>query len=187
MITLGGERSLDIPEIQIGMRDRIAIVGENGAGKTTLLTALVQQLSRRGTGTDQDDALRYLYIPQEYDRADRDRLITRLHRLSAKERGNVVSFLSRMDSDPERVVNGVTSSPGEARKLALAIGALHPLSAIILDEPTNHFDLPAIVELEDALVRFSGALVVVGHDQQFLDAICETYLEVGEGRVQVRG
>jgi ATPase subunit of ABC transporter with duplicated ATPase domains len=55
--------------------------------------------------------------------------------------------------------------------LACVLSAAEPPRLLLLDEPTNHLDLPSLANLEQALARYTGALLVVSHDRDFLDAI----------------
>lgn len=73
--------------------------------------------------------------------------------------------------DPEILLASRNPSPGEARKLAIALGLGRAAWLVILDEPTNHFDLPSIERLERALTSYPGALLVVSHDEEFAGSL----------------
>jgi ATP-binding cassette subfamily F protein 3 len=75
-------------------------------------------------------------------------------------------------------------SGGEKARLALAMLLVHKPNLILLDEPTNHLDLAAREALIRALQEFPGAVVLVSHDRALLEASCERYLRVVQGRVQ---
>jgi ATPase subunit of ABC transporter with duplicated ATPase domains len=68
---------------------------------------------------------------------------------------------------------GNRSSGGERLRVALAcvLSAAEPPQLLLLDEPTNHLDLPSLANLEQALCCYSGALLVISHDRDFLDAV----------------
>jgi ATP-binding cassette subfamily F protein 3 len=72
-------------------------------------------------------------------------------------------------------------SGGEKSRVQLAILMTTPADLLILDEPTNHLDLQGIEFVEDFVVRYPGACVVVSHDRAFLDAIANAIVEVGDG------
>ncbi|MDB4934976.1 MAG: ATPase component of transporter, partial [Labilithrix sp.] len=104
--------------VTIGREERVRIAGVNGAGKTTLLGALL----RAGPPRD-----RVLHLPQELAPGDVARLAGELRALEPESRGRVLSVFAALGSDPERLVfrraeDAATLSPGEARKLALAMG-----------------------------------------------------------------
>jgi ATPase subunit of ABC transporter with duplicated ATPase domains len=176
-IALGSDRHLEVPDLVIGPCDRVGVFGDNGAGKTTIVARLVEEL----TETSIPD--RWFYLPQELSPESRIDLARRVKRIPREQRGEIVSILSRLDSDPARVLASRQLSPGEARKLMIAEAITDELALLVMDEPTNHLDLPAILELESAVKSFRGALCVVSHDMRFLEATCDTFWHVYNGRI----
>ncbi|MDY4042166.1 MAG: ATP-binding cassette domain-containing protein [Collinsella sp.] len=172
-----GEGALSFPELFVGNTDHVALTGPNGAGKSTLVAAL-----RRGLDPD----LAMIDLPQEIDASARDRVLAEVCALSDVERGRVLSTVAQLNSDPDRILAGKRVSPGELRKLMLAVGMLGNPALIIMDEPTNHLDLHSVEALERALASFPGALVLVSHDARFLDATTGIRWEIEGGAVRVR-
>ena len=172
-----GPGSLIIPELFVGHTDHIGIVGPNGAGKSTLLAHL------RGLMADD---LAILDIPQELDARERERTIQGVLELSDAERGRVLSTVAQLNSDPDRILEGGRTSPGELRKLMLAAGMQRHPVLIVMDEPTNHLDLHSTEALERALAGYPGALLLVSHDHTFLSACTTRIWEVRDGSVQER-
>jgi len=82
-----------------------------------------------------------------------------------------MQWVSRLGSDPRRVLESRTPSPGEVRKLLLAVRMIDEPQLILLDEPTNHMDLPSIECLEATLQETQCALVLVSHDRRLLEAL----------------
>jgi ATPase subunit of ABC transporter with duplicated ATPase domains len=77
-------------------------------------------------------------------------------------------IISRLGSDPHRILETEIPSPGEVRKLMLAEGILKNPGIIIMDEPTNHMDLPSIECVEQALIETDCTQLLVSHDRIFL-------------------
>lgn len=163
-IALGGTRTLEIPEVAMSPGDRIALVGPNGAGKSTLVRAIVAAVGDAAP-------VRPLYLPQELSRERCDELARRLDALDSKGRGEVLSAVKRLGSDPERLLESARPSPGEARKLFLALALSEGTELILLDEPTNHMDLPSILCVEEALAACSASLLFVTHDLRFAERL----------------
>jgi ATPase subunit of ABC transporter with duplicated ATPase domains len=159
-IDLGGRRTLRHPELVMRPDDRIALTGPNGAGKSTLVRRIIESLDLLGE--------RLTYVPQEIDLVSSARTLDRARSLSHDKLGFMMTVVSRLGSRPPRLLESVEPSPGEMRKLLLAMGVADEPHLIILDEPTNHMDLPSIQCLEDALDDCPCGLLLVSHDRHFL-------------------
>lgn len=149
-----------IPELYVGNADHIALTGRNGAGKTTLVRAVMAALP--------PDIPR-AYLPQEPSPAQQRQALERLATLDAASRGRALGVVARLNSDPDRILEGSRTSPGEMRKLMLALDILDAPALIVMDEPTNHLDLHSVEALEQLLGAYPGALLLVSHDAQLLD------------------
>ena len=164
-IPLGGGRRLRHPALEIGPADRIALTGRNGAGKSTLLRHLLSLLDLPPGRT--------VYLPQEIDRTEAETVAEEVRRLPRAKRGRILTIVSRLLSDPVRVMETALPSPGEARKLILARGLIRNPWLVVMDEPTNHLDLPSVECLESALADCPAALLLVSHDARFLDRLTD--------------
>lgn len=156
-----GDASLVVPALHIGNTDHIGLVGDNGSGKTTLVRRIVESLA---------ETTRFLYIPQEPDRAQEWAALSVLHDLPASQCGRVLSVVAQLNSDPNRMLEGDAVSPGEMRKLMLALGIVERPQLVIMDEPTNHLDIGSIEALERVLAVYPGALLLVSHDAAMVKA-----------------
>ncbi|KHL26520.1 ABC transporter [Croceibacterium mercuriale] len=179
--------TLDAVEVNVGQRrlgpwtlairgpERIALVGSNGSGKTTLLKVAAGQLvPDRGTVRRADG--RIAMVDQHagpLDPADTvlDNLRTQNPAMSDEAAHAACARFAFRNRDADRIVG--TLSGGERLRAAMAVvmAGAHAPWLLILDEPTNHLDIASIEVLEHALREFDGALLVVSHDQRFLQAI----------------
>jgi ATPase subunit of ABC transporter with duplicated ATPase domains len=161
---------------------RLALAGPNGSGKTTLLKAIageiapfIGELAVSVPSAILDQSVRLL------DRSET--ILANFKRLNpgAKEntyRATLASFRFRADAALQRVE---TLSGGQFLRAGLAcvLGGPSPPSLLILDEPTNHLDIESIETVEAALRAYDGALLVVSHDEAFLDNIgIDAYIEL---------
>jgi ATPase subunit of ABC transporter with duplicated ATPase domains len=164
-LALGGGRALRLPELVMRPDDRIALTGPNGAGKSTFVREIVGSLGL--------PEKRAAYVPQEIDRADARLILERARGLPRNILGTTMNVVSRLGSRPQRLLESRQPSPGEVRKLLLAVGIAQEPHLIIMDEPTNHMDLVSIECLEDALDECPCALLLVSHDRRFLKRLTE--------------
>ena len=188
-LPLGGdanaERRLHFPDLEIGGTSRIALTGANGLGKSTLIRHVLAHL--------QVDADKCVTVTQEIDTAASRDLLAEIKRLPNAERGRVMTTLSRLGSRPGRLLESALPSPGEVRKLLLALGIVRGPHLIVMDEPTNHMDLPSIRCLEHALAECPCALLLVSHDEAFLEGITTTTWHLtrdqatGDSHLEIQG
>lgn len=157
------ERSIEWPAIHIGPQERIAITGSNGVGKSTLLEYWLPQLN---VPPEQ-----VIFLPQEITPSAAKDMLETCRALPNEALGQVMNIVSRLNSRPERLLNTQAPSPGEVRKLAIGLGILGSPQVIVMDEPTNHLDLPSIEALEGALRDAPCALLMVSHDERFIEAV----------------
>ena len=177
---IAGDYKLAVPAIEIKRGTKIALTGQNGAGKSLFVRHVIELLKNSGRSDE------LLYLPQEINDEQRVRILGEFCRLEEAERGEVLSTLFRLGSEPERLnhlqndkaynISDIQLSPGELRKLMIAIAVQRPLSLLIMDEPTNHMDITSVMALENALAALDCAMLVVSHDRAFLDKITNVML-----------
>jgi ATPase subunit of ABC transporter with duplicated ATPase domains len=167
---------LDGVSLAIKGPERIALLGPNGSGKTTLLRVAIGELTpNEGTVRRLPDE-EIAFLDQNGAQLDGERSVLEnfraLHPLmdDSAARYALARFLFANDAALQLVE---TLSGGQRLRASLAcvLGGEHPPSFLVLDEPTNHLDLESIAAMESALRDYDGALLVVSHDDTFLEAI----------------
>jgi ATPase subunit of ABC transporter with duplicated ATPase domains len=171
-LSLGANRQLDFPDLAMKPDDRIALTGRNGCGKSTIISHIMQSLS-----LEPDD---FTYLPQEIDIGASKDILIQARNLPRDKLGEMMTVVSRLGSRPQRLLEGATPSPGEIRKVLLATGIANVPHLIVMDEPTNHLDLPSIECLEKALADCPCGLLLVSHDQRFLNALTHIRWHISE-------
>ncbi|MDR0643851.1 MAG: ATP-binding cassette domain-containing protein [Treponema sp.] len=178
-----GDYTMAHPAMEIKHDSRIAILGDNGAGKTSLLEHIVQTINTSG--------FKLWYLRQELSENDREDILERLRGLGEKEKGDALSVLYRLGSEPSSLLATRSLSPGEARKLSFAFAMTAGVSLIALDEPTNHMDTVSASILGDAVNEFEGAAVLVTHDRVFAEKTGKVFWTIerkgGKGRLVIDG
>jgi ABC transport system ATP-binding/permease protein len=168
---------------------RLGVLGPNGSGKTTLLRVITGELEPDEGTIEKADRLRVVYFEQ--NRESLDPKLT-LKRALAAEGDSVVyqdrsihvaSWAKRFLFRPEQLDTSVSKlSGGEKARIVLARLMLKPADLLVLDEPTNDLDIPTLDVLEESLLEFPGALVLVTHDRYMIDRISTQILALdGKG------
>lgn len=152
--------------------ERIAITGPNGCGKTTLLSLIMGRLKPQGGRIDLN--VPHVFLDQGVDLLDpgqslRDNFLRLNPGTSENEcRAALARFRFRAD-DALQEVRSLSGGQRLCAGLACVLGRAAPPQLLLLDEPTNHLDLGATEALEAALSAYDGAILVVSHDEVFLD------------------
>ena len=168
--------------------ERVALVGPNGAGKSTLLRIAAGVLpfdgGERTLGHNVDLAF---YAQHQLEALDPSRsVLEELETRAALEdvprlRSHLGAFLFTGDDIGKKVA---VLSGGEKARLALAAMLLRPRNLLVLDEPTNHLDVESCAVLEDALRRYTGTMLFISHDRDFIDALATRVVEVRAGTLR---
>jgi len=177
--TLGGRRLFHNLNLTLAPGVRIGLVGANGSGKTTLLKILEGKLAPdeglirradllqivsfaqdRGEHLDPDVSLRRTLCPEGDSVIYRERTV------------HVAGWAKRFLFRDEQLDMPVSRlSGGERARVMIARLMLAAADVLLLDEPTNDLDIPTLEVLEDSLLDFSGAVVLVSHDRYLLDRV----------------
>jgi len=187
--SFGELKLFDGIDFRVNRGDKIAFVGPNGAGKTTLAKIIAGKIDiNKGErlpghnniisyySQDVADSLNPEFdLIETLDSVGSDKSIGQLRTLLG-------AFLFTGDDVFKKV--GVLSG-GEKSRLALAKILLSPSNFIILDEPTNHLDYSSKKVLQQALVNFSGSLILVSHDVEFLKPIANRVVDIRAGKLKI--
>lgn len=165
-IELGAGRILRFPRLVMRPEDRVAITGLNGAGKSSLFEHMLNQVNAPSG--------KIVAVRQELTAQQARRVLEQVRRRPKDQLGHLMTIVSRLGSRPQRLLDSAQPSPGEIRKLLLALGIARAPHLIAMDEPTNHLDLPSIEALENALADCPCGLLLVSHDQPFIERLTRT-------------
>lgn len=221
--SFSGEVLFDNINLQIGEKDRIALVGRNGAGKSTLLKILVgEEVPTSGDINTKRD-LRLSYLAQdsrfESEKTVYDEMLavfsalrqeekqlremeSQMAEMSGEALAKLMTDYDRLsehfrlsggftyESDIKAILNGFKFdqsmwdmriselSGGQNTRLALARMLLQKPELLVLDEPTNHLDIDTIAWLENYLINYQAALLIVSHDRYFLDKVATVTVDL---------
>lgn len=171
--------------------DRIGIIGPNGSGKTTLLKLLLGELEPQSGELKRGTRREVLYFDQMREQLNLDASVLEnvgegndTVTINGKQR-HVIGYLQDFLFSPERARTPVRIlSGGERNRLLLAKLFTKPSNLLVMDEPTNDLDAETLELLEDLLCEYSGTLLLVSHDREFLNnVVTGTLAFEGDGRV----
>lgn len=166
---------------------RIGLMGPNGSGKTTLLRLLAGETQPDQGTIKKADALQIVYFDQH--RTQLPSGITLRQALSPHgdyvlfrgQKIHVNGWCKRFLFSPDLLDMPIDKlSGGERARISIAHLMLQPADLLLLDEPTNDLDIPTLETLEESLLDFPGAVVLITHDRCMLDRICNTLLALGD-------
>jgi ATPase subunit of ABC transporter with duplicated ATPase domains len=171
-----GDRHLFGPlSFRVRGPERIAIRGVNGAGKTTLFRLITGEV-KAASGDISRLTDRIAALDQHVGGLDlASSILANLRRLNPELTANEAHAALARFAFRNRAAQQITGTLSGGERLRAGMACVfarpRPPFLLLLDEPTNHLDLAAIEELETALKEFDGALIVISHDQAFLQAI----------------
>lgn len=173
--------------IQLERGECAALIGPNGSGKTTFLrTLMAQQVPLKGE-LKFGASLQIAYFAQAHEGLDPnatvlDELLRHKHMLLGPARNYLAQYLFRGDDifKPVSMLSG-----GERGRLALALLALQGANFLLLDEPSNHLDIPSQEVLQEVLEHFDGTILLVSHDRYLIDRLATQVWELRDGWLHV--
>lgn len=192
-LALGSRQLLKHASWNVGPGDRIGVVGVNGAGKTSLMRLLLGEL-RPGAGKlISGKTVKPAYLSQHLEELDPSwRLLESVERVAqrvdlGKGRELTASQLcEKLGFGPDAQWTPVGDlSGGERRRLQLTRLLMAGPNVLVLDEPTNDFDVETLAALEDLLDGFAGTILTISHDRYFLERVSERFVGLlGDGHVR---
>ena len=164
-----------------------ALIGPNGSGKTTFLRTLLGEIQPLAGQLRPGASLKVGYFSQAHERLNAnntvlDELLSHKQMLLGPARNYLAQYLFRGEDvfKPVRLLSG-----GERGRLALAILALEGANFLLLDEPSNHLDIPAQEVLQAVLEHFDGTILLVSHDRYLIDHLATQVWELRQNRLEV--
>ena len=178
----GGSPLLEGVSVDLGGRERVALLGANGSGKTTLLRTLAGVLAPLGGALRRSPAEVVGYLAQEQELLDpAATALATIRAAGATAETEARSFLHLFLFTGDDALRPIAElSYGERARLSLALLVARGATVLLLDEPLNHLDIDSRERFETALEQFAGAVVVVSHDRYFVDRYAATRWEIRE-------
>jgi ATP-binding cassette subfamily F protein 3 len=171
--------------LEVERGEHVVLVGANGTGKTTLIATLAGQRPAASGIVRTGHNVKLGYLSQHADTAAGEGTVLdaaqRETGLSSQKARALLGGFLFSGGDAEKSLGDI--SGGEQRRLSLAILVASGANVLVLDEPTNHLDIESREALEDALIAFEGAVVLVSHDRALLEAVGSRTLVCEDGKL----
>lgn len=184
---IGGRPLFRHLDLILSPGSRIGLIGPNGSGKTTLLRMLADEIAPDLGTIKRAEGLKVVYFDQHRSQLPLD--------ISLKKAlcptGDFVTFRGMeihvngwckrflFSKDILEIPIGKLSG-GERARISIAHLMLQSVDILLLDEPTNDLDIQTLETLEESLLEFPGALVLITHDRCMIDRICNSVLSLGD-------
>ena len=183
----GDKQVLNGVNLQVVRGEKIAFVGQNGQGKSTLAKIIVDEISYEGNVNLGHNVQLGYFAQNQSTYLDGTKTVLESAEDSAtpenrtKVRDLLGSFLFQGETVDKKVS---VLSGGERNRLALCKLLLQPFNVLIMDEPTNHLDIASKNVLKEALRNFIGTLILVSHDRDFVQGLCEKVVSFKDREVK---
>lgn len=187
--SFGAQTLLENASLQINSGDRFALVGPNGAGKSTLFKLIMGQDATDGGEVSLRSGVRFGYLPQE---------TAALHGKSVLEEtlGEEVEN-NRREAQAKKILMGLgfkitdftrptnELSGGWQMRVMIARLLVDEPDLLMLDEPTNHLDLESLLWFQNHLQNYRGAIFLISHDREFINAITNRIVEIRDFKLKI--
>ncbi len=184
----GNHQVFDNVDFFVQRGDRIALLGQNGQGKTTLAKILAGEIKDYTGEWNLGHNVNIGYFAQNQEEVlTPDKTVLQEAEDAATEetrprvRDLLGSFLFIGDAVQKKTK---VLSGGERNRLALCKLLLRPFNTLIMDEPTNHLDIQSKEIIKIALQKFEGTVIVISHDREFLQGLCDKIFEFRDGSMK---
>ena len=185
--SFGEKHVLSKLDFMVERGDKIAFVGRNGEGKTTLSKIITGRLEHEGLVSLGHNVQLGYFAQNQADTLDPTLTVMEtLEQVAGSTttqqvRNILGAFLFGGDAVDKRVK---VLSGGEKGRLAIARLLMQPVNLLVLDEPTNHLDMRSKDILKESLKQYDGTLILVSHDREFLDGLCNKVFEFKSGAIR---
>ncbi len=188
----GDKNLIENVSIRIMRGDKIGIIGPNGCGKTTLLKILLGQMLPQKGSVHLGTNLQVAYYDQLREELDGNKTVMQnvadegdFVTINGKAR-HAMGYLMDFLFSPERArTPAKVLSGGERNRLFLARLFTKPCNVLVMDEPTNDLDIETLELLEELIIEYSGTVIVVSHDREFLNrVVTSTVVLDGKGKIE---
>jgi ATP-binding cassette, subfamily F, member 3 len=185
-IEVPGRTLLAGADLELERGEHVVLVGPNGAGKTTLIETLAGIRPPAAGSVRSGHNVKLGYLSQHADSAAGEGTVLdaaqRETGLTSQKARDLLGGFLFSGAEAEKSLDEI--SGGEQRRLSLAILVASGANVLILDEPTNHLDLESREALEDALLAYEGAVILVSHDRALLEAVGSRTVVCEDGRLE---
>jgi len=184
----GQKQIFDDVDFIVQRGDRIALLGQNGQGKTTLAKILSGDIKDYSGNWNLGHNVNIGYFAQNQEEVltpnktvqeEAEDAATEETRPRVRDLLGSFLFQGEAVNKKTKVLSG-----GERNRLALCKLLLRPFNTLIMDEPTNHLDIQSKEIIKLALQKFEGTLIVISHDREFLQGLCDKIYEFRDGHMK---
>ncbi|AZB28009.1 MULTISPECIES: ABC-F family ATP-binding cassette domain-containing protein [Chryseobacterium] len=184
----GQKQIFDDVDFIVQRGDRIALLGQNGQGKTTLAKILSGDIKEYSGNWNLGHNVNIGYFAQNQEEVltpnktvqeEAEDAATEETRPRVRDLLGSFLFQGEAVNKKTKVLSG-----GERNRLALCKLLLRPFNTLIMDEPTNHLDIQSKEIIKLALQKFEGTLIVISHDREFLQGLCDKIYEFRDGKMK---
>jgi ATP-binding cassette subfamily F protein 3 len=178
-----------VDHLQVKRGKKLAIVGLNGTGKSTLLKAINGDIQFISGDARLGSQVKVGYFDQHHRNLDvRNTVYQQIQAIiPMAPKRDVLSFLAKFQfraHDVDKMVNVL--SGGERARLSMATLIREGVNLLLLDEPTNHMDIQSMEAMEDAIISFTGTVILVTHDRYLLGRVADSLLRIHNNKIELR-
>ncbi len=181
-LTIQGKQLLVDTKFYIPTNKKIAIIGKNGVGKTSFIKRIINKDEQININPQASIG----YFSQKLDNLDENsNVLENVIKDSVQDERTVRNILASLYLKDDKVYSNVKDlSGGEKVKVALAKILVSNANLLILDEPTNFLDIESIEGLENLIKAYTGTVLVISHDKDFIDNVCDNIILIEDKNIK---